>query len=447
MKGDSLNRLEKSPVPFDLAGRLRALDAASRFEIRGKVREVVGLSIRASVPGVRLGEAVTIERRKNGTLLAEVVGFTDEEAMLLPLDDPSGVGANDAVIPVGGPLEIMCGPGLLGRVVDGLGNPIDECGPIKDARPWSIMRRPPGPMSRPRIADVLTLGIRAVDTLLTVGQGQRVGIFAGSGVGKSSLLGQIARQSATDVFVLCLVGERGREVLEFIEDSLGEEGLRRGVVVCATSDTPPLIRLKSAWVATAIAEWFRDQGLRVTLLMDSVTRFARAAREVGLAAGEPPVRRGFPPSVFTALPALVERTGQAPKGSITAFYSILVEGSDMDEPIADEMRGLLDGHIVLDRELAARGRFPAIDPLRSLSRLMDHLVGTDHIEAARKLREHLSVFEAKRDLVLMGAYRPGSEPRLDAALARIDEIEAFLSQDRFANCAWKDACQDLQRLI
>ncbi|MDQ3035512.1 MAG: FliI/YscN family ATPase, partial [Myxococcota bacterium] len=317
--------------------------------------------------------------------------------------------------------------GVLGRVLGGLGEPIDG-GPEIEGEAWDVMRAPPSPMSRPRIARPLPSGVRAIDALLTVGEGQRVGLFAGSGVGKSTLLGQIARQSDADVFVVCLIGERGREVVEFLEDALGEEGRSRGVVVCATSDMPALVRMRSAWVATAIAEWFRDRGKRVLLMMDSVTRFARAGREVGLAAGEPPARRGYPPSVFAMLPQLLERSGTSEKGSITAFYTVLVEGGDMEEPIADEVRGILDGHVVLDRALAARGRWPAIDPLLSLSRVMDRVTTSEHRDAAAKLRAHLALYEAKRDLVMLGAYKKGSDPKLDAALARIDAIETFLRQ-------------------
>jgi type III secretion protein N (ATPase) len=294
--------------------------------------------------------------------------------------------------------------------------------------PFSVMRPPPNPFTRPRIKKALPLGVRAIDALLTVGEGQRIGLFAGSGVGKSTLLGQIARQASADVFVVCLIGERGREVVEFLEDALGEEGRKRGVVICATSDVPALIRLQSAYVATAIAEHFRDQGKRVLLLMDSVTRFARAGREVGLAAGEPPARRGYPPSVLAALPGLLERSGTSPEGSITALYTVLVEGGDMEEPIADEVRGILDGHIVLDRNLAVRGRYPAIDVLKSLSRVMPAVTSEAQRDQANTLRGHLAAFEEKRDLVSLGAYKAGSDPALDAAIARMPAIEAFLRQ-------------------
>ena len=413
----------------DLRTLLSRLDDAELGAAQGSVRSVVGLGIRAAIPGVRVGDMVEIERRGNPPLAAEVVGFHDSDAMLMPLGSTAGVGPDDPVSSTGESLMIRCSEGLLGRVLDGLGQPIDG-GPALGGELWPVSRPPPTPLERPRIAAPLSLGIRALDGLCTVGEGQRVGLFAGSGVGKSTLMGQIARQADADVFVICLVGERGREVVEFLEDALGEEGRKRGVVVCATSDAPALVRLKSAHVATSIAEWFRDQGKRVLLMMDSVTRFARAGREVGLAAGEPPARRGYPPSVFAALPRLLERSGTSPRGSITAFYTVLVEGGDMEEPIADEVRGILDGHIILDRRLGERGRWPAIDALASLSRVMDHVVDEEHVAASRVMREHLAVYEAKRDLVSLGAYKKGSDAKLDAALSIIERIEAFLRQGR-----------------
>jgi type III secretion protein N (ATPase) len=415
-------------MAVDLSKMLDALEAADPVRIEGRVRALTGLSVRAAIPGVRVGELVQILRR-SGPLDAEVVGFIEDDAMLMPLGVADGIGPDDPVRPTGAPLAIPCGEALLGRVVDGLGRPIDG-GPPIEAAPFEVMRAPPSPMKRPRIERPLVLGVRALDGLLTVGEGQRVGLFAGSGVGKSTLLGQIARQAEADVFVACLIGERGREVREFLEDSLGEEGRARGVVVCATSDAPALVRQKSAYTATAIAEWFRERGKRVLLMMDSVTRFARAGREVGLAAGEAPARRGYPPSVFAALPGLLERSGTSERGSITAFYTVLVEGGDMEEPIADEVRGILDGHVILDRDIGARGRFPAIDVLSSLSRVMDAVTDDGQRAAARRVREHLAVYEAKRDLVSLGAYKKGSDPKLDQALARIDAIEAFLAQDK-----------------
>lgn len=411
---------------MDVDALIQKLEGTETVVARGRLRSVVGLSLRAAVPGLKLGECVNILRR-GAPLMAEVVGFVEDDALLMPLGEPLGVGPDDAVEPTGEPLSIVVSDELLGRVVDALGQPLDGGPPIAGVR-WPIHRAPPAPMERPRIDTALVTGVRTIDGLLTLGEGQRVGLFAGSGVGKSTLLGQIARQSDADIFVACLVGERGREVRELVEDVLGEAGLARGVVVAATSDKPALLRLKSAYTATAIAEYFRDQGKRVLLLMDSVTRFARAGREVGLAAGEAPARRGYPPSVFAALPRLLERTGRAKKGSITALYTVLVEGGDMDEPIADEVRGILDGHVVLERHLAARGRWPAIDALSSLSRVMDAVTSETHRDAAQTLREHLATYESQRDLVLLGAYKAGSDPKLDAAIARIDSIEEFLRQ-------------------
>jgi FliI/YscN family ATPase len=334
---------------------------------------------------------------------------------------------------------------LLGRVLDGLGQPIDGGPPIEgDAR--EVHGRAPSPLSRPRIERVLPTGVRALDAFATLGEGQRMGLFAGAGVGKSRLLGQIARGADCDVFVVCLVGERGRELSDFLHDALGEDGLRRGVVLCATSDSPPLVRMRCPLVATAIAEGFRDQGKRVLLLMDSVTRFARAARDVALAAGESPARRGYPPSVFAQLPALLVRAGTSERGSITGVYSVLVEGDDLDEPIADELRGLLDGHVVLSRALAQRGHFPAVDVPRSLSRLADRLVAPEHARAAATVRGHLSLYEQKRDLIALGAYQKGVDLRLDTALARIDSIEAFLRQTSDERVELAETVLQLQQL-
>ncbi|MEM9863953.1 MAG: FliI/YscN family ATPase [Myxococcota bacterium] len=429
----------------DWKGLAARLEAAPSVAIQGEVRSLVGLAIVASVPGARVGDSVRILRRGAAPLAAEVVGFDGDHAQLMALGKLEGVGAGDVVECVGEAMSIRCGEGLLGRVLNGLGEPIDGGGPIEGER-WAVHRPPPSPMERPRIEAPLTLGVRCLDAFCTVGEGQRVGLFAGSGVGKSTLLGQIARSSDADVFVACLVGERGREVREFLEDSLGE-GRQRGVVVCATSDEPALVRLRSAEVATAIAEWFRDQGKRVVLLMDSVTRFARAGREVGLAAGEPPARRGYPPSVFAALPQLLERSGMGARGSITAFYTVLVEGGDMDEPIADEVRGILDGHVVLDRALGARGRWPAVDVLASLSRVMDAVASAEHIEHAQAVRGHLAAYEEKRDLITLGAYKKGSDRRVDEAIRRIERIEAFLRQSKHEAAALDATLRALRDLV
>ncbi len=433
-------------MSLDVSRFDRALADADPLRVEGRVRSLVGLGIRAAVPGVRAREVVEIVRRGAEPLLAEVVGFVEDDAMLLPLGKADGIGADDPVRPTGRPFAIRVGEGLLGRVLDGLGQPLDG-GPPIEGELYEVMRPPPNPMTRARITRPMPVGVRALDALLTVGEGQRVGLFAGSGVGKSTLLGQLARQADADVFVVCLIGERGREVREFLEDSLGEEGRRRGVVICATSDAPALVRLESAYVATAIAEWFRDHGQRVLLMMDSVTRFARAGREVGLAAGEPPARRGYPPSVFAALPGLLERSGTSERGSITAFYTVLVEGGDLEEPIADEVRGILDGHVVLDRSLGARGRWPAIDVLASLSRVMDAVTTAPHQRSAQRLRELLALYEQKRDLVSLGAYKKGSDAKLDHALAKIDAIEGFLRQGRHERAGFDDTVALLAKLV
>jgi type III secretion protein N (ATPase) len=427
----------------DLGEALAELDQVNPLRLAGRVSEVTGLLIRATIPGVRVGELVFIDTAPGaappqpGTRLqAEVVGFRGDEVVLMPLGDAAGIGPDSLVTPTGRPLSIRVGEPLLGRVLDGLGAPMDGRGPLGGGagaeaalEDWAVDRAAPEPLSRRRIERPLALGVRAIDGLLTVGEGQRVGLFAGAGAGKSTLLGQIARHADADVNVIALCGERGREVGDFLDDALGAAGRARSVVVCATSDAPSLVRLKSAFVATAIAEWFRERGRRVLFMMDSLTRFARAQREVGLAAGEPPARQGYPPSVFAMLPRLLERTGNSARGSITALYAVLVAGGDMEEPIADEARGILDGHIVLSRELGARGHWPAIDVLPSLSRAMSAVADGEHKAAAGRVRALLAAYEAKRDLIALGAYRRGSDPRTDEAIARIDAIDAFLRQD------------------
>lgn len=419
--------------------------ASPAVGIEGRVRSVVGLTVRASIPDVRLGDTVRIERRGGKELFAEVVGFEEEQAILMPLGAAEGVAFDDRVVATGRAFSMVCSDALLGRVLNGLGEPMDGKGPIRGEK-WNVSRPPPSPLDRMRISKKMETGVRAIDGMLTVGEGQRVGLFAGSGVGKSTLMGQIARFSEADIFIVCLIGERGREVVEFIEDCLGDS-LQRGVVVCATSDEPALVRLKSAFTATAVAEYFRDQGKRVLLLMDSVTRFARAGREVGLAAGEPPARRGYPPSVFAALPALLERTGNSDKGSITALYTVLVEGGDMEEPIADEVRGILDGHIILDRKIASRGHFPAIDVPVSLSRVMTHVTSQEHQAAAMQMRAGLALYEEKRDLVSLGAYQRGSDPRLDNVLQRIGAMEAFLQQPTSEATPFDETVSMLQQAV
>ncbi len=395
---------------------------------------------------MRVGDVVHVKRRGE-PLPCEIVGFNGGEAIAMPLGSLVGVGPDDEVEATGGAFTVRASEALLGRVVDGLGRPIDGGPPIVGGALVAVDRDPPSPMERAPITRPLSTGVRVLDGLLTLGEGQRVGLFAGSGVGKSTLLGAIARGAAADIVVVALIGERGREVGEFLEHALGAQGRARSIVVVATSDVAALERLRAAQVATAYAEHFRDQGLKVMLLLDSVTRFARAQREVGLAAGEPPARRGYPPSVFAMLPRLLERSGQGKKGSITALYTVLVEGGDMDEPIADEVRGILDGHVVLDRAIGARGRYPAVDVSVSLSRVMDAVVTKEHRESARRLRSLIATFEAKRDLVTMGAYAKGTDKDLDEAIARMPRIEQFLRQDHMDKVAFDDTVATLAQVV
>jgi type III secretion protein N (ATPase) len=408
----------------------------------GRVDEVVGLVVRATLAGVALGEVVKIDRRGREPLAAEVVGFRGEQVVLLPLGDLAGVAPASAVWRTGVPLAIRCGDDLLGRVLDGIGTPIDD-GPALTGPPWAVDRPAPSALARPPISAPLPTGVRAIDMLLTLGRGQRVGLFAAAGVGKSTLLGQIARGTSADVIVLCLVGERGRELGELLGDELAPARART-VVVCATSDAPPLVRLRAVHTATAIAEWFRDQrGASVLLLVDSLTRVARAQREVGLSAGEPPARHGYPPSVFALMPRLVERAGATRGGAITAIYTVLVAGNDMDEPIADEVRGLVDGHIVLDRRLAQRGHFPPIDVVASVSRLMPKLVDAQHAAAAMRVRERLAIYEEHRDLITLGAYQAGRDPKVDDAVKAQPAIEGLLRQRREEIADWDKALATL----
>lgn len=423
--------------PFFISKNLDALlnkfDHAPLFCLRGRVLESTSLVIRASVPLVSLGEMVhiTLSNNNEQKLPAMVVGFRESDVFLMPLGDTSGLSPNSQVIPSTKPFMLRVGYGLLGRVLDGLGEPIDgglSLNNVPNLLEWPLHRPAPDPYTRKPVDKPLSLGIRAIDSLLTVGKGQRIGLFAGSGVGKSSLMGQMVKNTEAKIVVVCLVGERGREVMEFINDTLGEDGRRKCVVVVATSDKPSLVRYLSCYTATAIAEWFRDQGEDVLFLMDSATRFARAQREIGLALGEPPARQGFPPSVFAEIPRLMERTGSSDKGSITALYTVLVQGSDFDEPIADEVRGILDGHIVLNRSLAERGHWPAIDVLPSLSRVMNQIVDQKHQSSATNLRVLLSAYEKNRDLIMLGAYKKGTDPEVDKAIKLLPKINSFLQQ-------------------
>jgi len=399
----------------------------------GLVTQVIGLVVESIGPAAQVGEICEIRHggRNTTTIKAEVVGFKSNRVLLMPLGDMAGIKSGAEVVATGHPQYVTVGDHLLGRILDGLGEPADGKGTLArhGAKQYSINASPPNALTRQRITQPLQLGIRAMDSMLTMGKGQRIGIFAGSGIGKSTILGMIARNTNADVNVICLVGERGREVREFIDDDLGEEGLRRSVVVIATSDKAPLVRLKAPYVATSIAEYFRNQGKDVMLMMDSVTRFAMAQREVGLAVGEPPATRGYTPSVFATLPRLLERSGTGERGSITALYSVLVEGDDENEPIADAVRGILDGHIWLSRDLAARNHYPAIDIPRSISRVMPQITTKAHRAAASRLRETLVVYKDAEDLINIGAYVEGSNARIDEARVYIEPVRAFLKQD------------------
>ncbi len=434
-------------MAIDLSRYQQLIKEAQTVRIRGRVTELTGLVIKAAVPGVRVGEVVEVKGRNRAAVKAEVVGFQGDEVMLMPLGELSGIGADSEVIPSGRPLTIRVGDGLLGRVLGGLGTPIDGKPLPADLLEWSVDRDCPDPFTRRRIERPLSLGLRCVDGLLTVGEGQRIGLFAGSGVGKSTLMGQIARNTTAELNVIALIGERGREVREFIEDSLGEEGLKRSVVVCATSDQPSLVRLRAAFVATSIAEYFRDRGGNVLFMLDTVTRLARAQREIGLAIGEPPARQGYPPSVFSMLPRILERTGNSDRGGCTAIYTVLVAGGDMDEPIADEVRGILDGHFILNRALGERNQWPAMDVLASLSRVMSGIATKEHKQAAAKLRETLATYEKQRDLILLGAYQYGTDPKTDYAIDHYEAIIDFLKQGTDESVTFDETVQKLIALF
>ena len=417
-----------------------AIEHCKSMNMIGKVVQIVGLVIECNGPNVSMGELCYVHSHFEDVepLPAEVVGFREGYVLLMPLGETKGIGPGCQVISAQKVLQVKVGPELLGRVIDGLGNPIDGKGPILCQKEYPIQADPPAPLERPVIKDSLYVGVRAIDGLITMGQGQRIGIMAGSGVGKSTLLSMIARNTEADISVIALVGERGREVKEFIERDLGEEGLKRSVVVVATSDKPALVRIKGALTATAIAEYFRDRGRKVVLMMDSVTRFAMAQREVGLTVGEPPATRGYTPSVFALLPRLLERAGTSAKGSITGIYTVLVDGDDMNEPIADAVRSILDGHIVLSRKIAAQNHFPAIDIMPSVSRVMNEVVSPEHLKAAQQMRQLMAVYRDAEDLIHIGAYVKGSSAKIDEAVQKIDAINAFLCQGIFEVDSYAD---------
>jgi len=423
--------------------RMRQYDPIKCY---GKIEQIIGLTVEAQGPRGNMGELCYIET-SDGRIKAEIVGFRGENTILMPLGEMKKVGPGCKVVASGDAFKIGVGLGLRGRVLDGLGQPLDRKPPISVEKWLPVTTVARNPLERARIKDVLPLGVKAIDGLLTCGKGQRLGIFAGSGVGKSVLLGMIARNTDADINVIALIGERGREVREFIEKDLGKEGLERSVVIAATSDQPSLVRLKGALVATTIAEYFRDQGKDVLLMMDSVTRYAMSQREVGLAIGEPPATRGYTPSVFAILPKLLERAGTSQSGTITGLYTVLVDGDDMNEPIADAVRGTLDGHIVLSRDLASQNHYPAIDILSSVSRVMIDVVSPEHLAMAAHLRRLLATYREAQDMIEIGAYKNGANPRIDEAISMREDCLAFLRQGIGEKFSFQDTQEQLANIF
>lgn len=435
-------------VSVDFSKYKMALENSDFIEYQGKVAKVIGLTIESIGPEVNIGDICNICTSKNDIKIkAEVVGFKENTVLLMPYGEIKGIGPGSKVISSGESFSVGVGKSLIGRVVDGMGTPIDNKGFWEPETFYPVNNTPPHPLSRKRITEPLPLGIKAIDGLLTVGKGQRIGIFAGSGVGKSTLMGMIARNTKADINVIALIGERGREVREFIEKDLKEEGLSRSIVVVATSDQPALIRLKSALLATAIAEYFRDQGKDVLFLMDSLTRFAMAQREIGLSIGEPPVSRGYTPSVFGVMPKLLERAGNSERGSITGLYTVLVDGDDLNEPITDTARGILDGHIVLSRSLANRNQYPAIDVLASISRVMSDIVTPEHKKIAGDIKKAMAIYKDAEDLINIGAYVKGSNENIDFAMSVIDSILSFIEQDTQDSFSYEEVIKLLANVL
>ncbi|MCY8103884.1 flagellar protein export ATPase FliI [Bacillus mojavensis] len=424
------------------------IEMTDSYKRYGKVKRVIGLMIESKGPASSIGDLCLIYAKgQSGKVIkAEVVGFQEENILLMPYLEAASIAPGSIVEATGESLRIKVGAGLIGQVIDAFGEPLDGKILPKGLSPVSTEQSPPNPMKRPPIREKMGVGVRSIDSLLTVGKGQRIGIFAGSGVGKSTLMGMIAKQTEADLNVIALVGERGREVREFIEKDLGAEGLKRSIVVVATSDQPALMRLKAAYTATAIAEYFRDKGQNVMFMMDSVTRVAMAQREIGLAAGEPPTTKGYTPSVFAILPRLLERTGANEHGTITAFYTVLVDGDDMNEPIADTVRGILDGHIVLDRALANKGQFPAVNVLKSISRVMSNISTKQHLDAANKFRELLSTYQNSEDLINIGAYKRGSSREIDEAIQFYPQLIQFLKQETEESASLEESIAALTSL-
>lgn len=430
---------------IDLIPQISSVDSYKYF---GKVTQVMGLMIESRGPESSVGDVcyIYVGRNQKKKILAEVVGFREEFIILMPFTNVEDIALGSIVETTNRPLEIKIGSSLIGSVLDPLGNPVNGSLLPKGLKNIQTVQDPPNPMLRPPIEKPIETGVRAIDTMLTVGRGQRLGIFAGSGVGKSTLMGMIARNTSAKMNVIALIGERGREVREFIERDLGPEGLKRSIVVVATSDQPALMRLKAAYTATTIAEYFRDLGMDVMFLLDSTTRIAMAQREIGLAVGEPPTTKGYPPSVFGLMPRLLERTGTNEKGSITAFYTVLVDGDDMNEPITDCVRGILDGHLVLDRKIANKGQYPAINILASVSRVMNHVVSKEHRELAVQTRSFLSTYQEAEDLINIGAYKKGSSPTIDAAIQYYEPIRKFLMQGTDEKVSAADALEQLKQI-
>ena len=427
---------------------IRRVQQAETIGHTGKIENIVGMSIEASGSRAAVGDICRIySGESGGQIPAEVVGFKNDRILLMPYSEMTGISSGNFVRNTGHQLRMRVGPFLKGRIINALGQPIDDMGAFEGGESYCIGSSYINPLSRPPIRERMEFGVKAIDSLLTIGKGQRMGIFAGSGVGKSTLLGMIAKNVKADINVIALVGERGREVLEFVQKDLGEEGMARSVLVVATSDQPAMLRMKCPSVATGIAEYFRDQGYDVLLMMDSLTRFAMAQREIGLAIGEPPVARGYTPSIYAELPKLLERSGNFKRGSITAIYTVLVEGDDTNEPIADTVRGILDGHIVLSRQLAAQNHYPAIDIGASISRLMVEIVDTEHQRLASRLRDILSIYNQNADLVSIGAYKAGTNQKLDFALTKIDEINGFLMQGTKEVFSYEQCLAELHKIL
>lgn len=434
-------------MAIDTSGMLTRVQRCDPFKYMGKIDKIVGMMVESIGPNTSVGEICKVHGAGEEPIFAEVVGFRDNKVLLMPYQELVGVAPGSLVEGTGTKLKIPVSNALIGRTIDALGRPIDGLGDLSQEGRYEVESPYSNPLNRPRIHETMCFGVKPIDGLLTIGKGQRMGIFAGSGVGKSTLLGMIARNVYADINVIGLVGERGREVREFIERDLGEEGMKRSVLVVATSDQPAMLRLKCAMAATAIAEYFRDQGKDVLLMMDSLTRFAMAQREIGLASGEPPVARGYTPSIYTAMPKLLERTGNFEKGSITGIYTVLVEGDDTNEPISDTVRGIIDGHIILSRKIAARNHYPAIDILGSVSRLMNDIADKDQTETANKMRNIMSIYESNYDLISIGAYKKGANPALDAAIEKIDRIHAFLQQKTTEKFTFEETVRQLKEAI